>query len=324
MKGVIVKTMKRITKQKEMGLSKNASLKKRILDNWELYLMLLIPIILLLIFCYYPMAGLQIAFKKYSVSGGIWGSKWVGFDQFAKMFRTAKFGQSFMNTVKLSLYLLIIESVITVVFALLMNVMRSKFYKKTVQMVTYMPHFISTVIMVGILTQILNPRIGMYGNICRMMGIEAVDLWSKASAFRHMYVWSSVWQEVGWNSVIYLAALSSVDQSLYEASSIDGASRIKQIIHVDIPCILPTFVILFIMRVGSMMSLGYEKTLLMQNSLNLSASEIISTYSYKVGLQDNTDYSYGTAIGLFNSVINLALMWFVNLLSRRITETSLW
>lgn len=300
------------------------SLKKRILENWDLYVMLIIPLALLFVFCYYPMAGLQIAFKNFSPSKGIWGSSFVGMKQFEKMFRTAKFAQSFTNTLKLSVYLILVESVITVVFALLMNVIRSKYYKKTVQMITYMPHFISTVIMVGILSQILNPRIGMYGTVCKFFGTEGVDLWSMPEAFRHLYVWSSIWQEVGWNSVIYLAALSSVDQALYEASAIDGASRVKQIICIDFPCILPTFVILFIMRVGSMMSLGYEKVLLMQTPLNLSASEIISTYSYKVGLQTGTDYSYGTAIGLFNSVINLALMCIVNALSKRITDTSLW
>ncbi len=292
--------------------------------NWDLYLMLLIPTVLLIIFCYYPMLGLQIAFKRYSASGGIWGSRWVGLAQFRKMLTTPKFLQVFLNTLKISLYMIPVKAVVTMVFALLLNVVRGKTYKKTVQMVTYMPYFISTVIMVGILSQILNSRVGLYGNICNLLGVEAVDIWSKPKYFAHIYVWSGIWQMLGWNAIIYLAALSSVDQELYEAAAIDGASRIKQLIHIDVPSILPTFIILFILSVGSMMSIGYEKILLMQNSLNLSASEVIGTYSYKVALQSGTDYSYGTAIGLFNSVVNLILIVSVNFLSKKLTESSLW
>lgn len=297
---------------------------KRIATNWDLYVMITIPLILLLVFFYYPMFGLQIAFKRFSASGGIWGSEWVGLYQFKKMLNTPKFAQVFFNTLKISVYYILVKAVVTVFFAMLLNVVRSKVYKKTVQMITYMPYFISTVIMVGILSQLLNSRIGLYGNICNMLGIQAVDIWSKPQYFPHIYVWSGIWQNLGWNSVIYLAALSSVDQALYEAASIDGASRFKQLIHIDFPSIMPTFVILFILSVGSMMSLGYEKVLLMQNQLNLSASEIISTYSYKVALQTGTDYSYGTAISLFDSVINLVLIVFVNQISKRVTDSSLW
>ncbi len=295
-----------------------------VMKNRQLYAMLVIPVTLLLIFCYYPILGLQIAFKDYSASGGIWGSEWVGLKQFAKMFNTPKFALIFKNTLKLSVYLILVESPVTLFFSLMLNVVKNKIFKKTVQMVTYMPHFISTVIMVGILSQILNPRIGIYGQICSALGLEAVDIWSKASAFSTIYVLSALWQNMGWNSIIYLAALSGVDTALYEASYVDGATRFKQIIHIDIPSVLPTFIILFIMRVGSMMTLGYEKVLLMQNPLNLSASEIISTYSYKVALQTGSDYSYGVAVGLFNSSINLLLIFFTNTLSKKLTETSLW
>ena len=298
--------------------------KLKIPENWELYLLLVIPMALLLLFKYYPMLGLQIAFKRYNVSGGIWGSPWVGLMQFQKMFNTPMFKQVFFNTVKLSFYQLMAELPFTLLFSLVLNTIRNKHYQKTVQMVTYMPHFISTVIMVGILSQFLNVRVGLLGRICSIFGVAAPDLWSNPDAFPHLYVWSAIWQNVGWNSVIYLAALASVDVSLYEASSVDGANRFKQMIHIDLPAILPTFVILFIMRVGSLMTLGHEKALLMQNDLNLSASEIISTYSYKVGLSGTPDYSYGTAIGLFNSVINLILIFIVNKISKRLTETSLW
>lgn len=314
--------MKSMTKTKI-----NKSLNKPfngVIVNWELYLMLLIPIALLLVFCYYPMLGLQIAFKDFNAFDGIWGSEWVGLKQFAKMFNTPKFTTAFWNTIVISVYQIIVESPITVVFALLLNIVRNKPYRKTIQMVTYMPHFISTVIVVSILTQILNPRIGLYGQFCNMLGAEGVDLWSKPEAFPHIYVWSAIWQNIGWNSVIYLAALSGVDASLYEAASVDGASRLKQLIHIDLPSIMPTFVILLIMSIGRMMTVGYEKVLLMQNTLNLSASEIISTYSYKVGLQSGTDYSYGAAIGLFNSVVNLILIVIANYVSKKVTDTGLW
>lgn len=312
--------MKLITKKNK---SPNRNIKE-VTVNWELYLMLLIPMILLLVFCYYPMAGLQIAFKDYNAIDGIWGSDWIGFKQFAKMFNTPKFETAFWNTLRISIYQILVESPITVFFALLLNIVRNKGYKKTIQMATYMPHFISTVIVVSILTQILNPRIGLYGQFCEMLGIESVDLWSKPEAFPHIYVWSAIWQNIGWNSVIYLAALSGVDSSLYEAANVDGASRLKQLIHIDFPSILPTFVILLIMQIGRMMTVGYEKVLLMQNTLNLSASEIISTYSYKVGLQSGADYSYGAAVGLFNSVINLILIVVANYVSKKVTDNGLW
>lgn len=323
-------------KEREMEMKVEGSLlhtkKRKILikelrgytDNWDLYLLLIIPLILILVFCYYPMLGLQIAFKNYNVSGGIWASPWVGMNQFIKMFNTPKFSMVFWNTVRISAYQIILESPITALFALILNVVRSRGYKKTIQMVTYMPHFISTVIMVGILSQILNPRVGFYGQLCNILNIESVDIWSKPAAFPHIYVLSAIWQNLGWNSIIYLAALSSVDTSLYEAASIDGAGRLRQIVHIDVPSILPTFTILFIMRIGSMMTVGYEKVLLMQNTLNLSTSEIISTYSYKVALETGTDYSYGAAVGLFNSIINLVLIIAANTLSKRVTQTSLW
>ena len=315
-------TSKEIKKQSCIMPGKNKF--KKAMRNWELYLLLIVPVTFVLVFSYYPMLGLQIAFKNYNPSDGIWGSPFVGLYQFKRVLSSPKFFQVFRNTLTLSLYQLIISPPLTVAFSLALNAVRSKVYKKTVQMLTYMPHFISTVIMVGILVQLFNPRVGLYGNICGLLGIEAKDLWSSANAFPHFYVWSSIWQSLGWSSIIYLAALASVDTELYDAAEIDGASRFKQLIYIDFPSILPTVVILIIMRVGQIMSVGYEKVLLMQNSLNLSTSEIISTYSYKVGLQTGTDYSYGTAIGLLNSVINLILLVIVNKISKKVTETSLW
>jgi len=295
-----------------------------ILKSWQLYLLLVLPIIYILIFSYYPMLGAQIAFKKYIPTEGIWGSDWIGLYQFKKLFSTPKFYAVFKNTLTLSFYSIIVGQPITVVFALCLNAVRSNAYKKMVQMVTYMPHFISMVVMVGILVQIFNPRIGLYGRVCELFGLSVTDIFSQPEAFSHIYVWSAIWQQLGWGSIIYLAALSNVDISLYESAEIDGANRFKRMIYIDFPSILPTVMILLIMRVGQIMSVGYEKVLLMQNSLNLSTSEIIATYSYKVGLQSGSDYSYGAAIGLFNSLINFTLLIIVNRVSKKATEICLW
>ncbi len=299
-------------------------LKRRILDNWDLYLLLIIPIALLLVFSYYPMLGLQIAFRKFSVSGGIWGSPWVGLENFNRLFVTKKFAQVFFNTVKLSGYQILVEPIVTVAFALMLNAVFSSRYKKMVQTISYMPHFISTVVIVSILTQILNNKIGFYGRICEYFGITAVDVWSMPEAFPHLFVWSSIWQNIGWSSIIYIAALSSVELELYEAAEMDGANRFKRLIYIDFPTILPTFVVLFILKIGSMMAIGYEKVLLMQTPLNQMTSEIISTYSYKVALETSSDYSFGTTISLFNSVINLVLIWVANKISKKISGIGLW
>ena len=299
-------------------------LSKRITENLDLYLLMIIPVVLLLVFSYYPMLGLQIAFKKFNATDGIWGSPWVGMANFKKLFATQKFAQVFFNTVKLSGYQIIVEPIVTVSFALILNAVFSSFYKRTVQTISYMPHFISQVVMVSILTQILNTKIGFYGKLCSLIGVNAVDLWSMPEAFPHLFVWSIIWQNLGWNSIIYIAALSSVEPEQYEAAEIDGASRFKRLIYIDFPTILPTFAVLFILKIGSMMAIGYEQILLMQTPLNLSASEIISTYSYKVALEKSSDYSYGTAISLFNSVINLVLILMANKLSKKISGIGLW
>ena len=300
------------------------SIKRDIYKNWDLYLLLIIPLILLLVFSYYPMLGLQIAFKKFTASGGIWGSPWVGLANFERLFTTPKFFDVLKNTLSISIYQVLVEPIFTMFFALALNAVYSKTYKKIVQFTTYMPHFISTVVMVAILTQALNPSIGIYGKFCEFIGVKASDVMANPKAFPSLYVWSLIWQNLGWNTIIYIAALASVDIELYESADIDGASRFKKLMHIELPVILPTFVILLILKVGSMMSMGYEQILLMQNSLNLSASEVISTYSYKSALSTSTDYSYGTAIGMFNSVINFVLIVIVNAISKRLSNSSLW
>lgn len=300
---------------------------KLLRQNWELYMFLLIPVAFIIIFHYWPMFGVQIAFRKYRIADGIWGSQWVGLAQFQKFFKSPQFRTVVPNTIWLSLYGLVAGFPLPIVLALALNVLRSKRYKMTVQMITYMPHFISTVVLVGMMIAIFNPRIGLYGIIYQAMsgGKAPRDLMGQASAFRHLYVWSGVWQNMGWSSIIYLAALSAVDTELHEAAQIDGASRFKRVIHVDLPAIMPTAIILLIMNTGNIMSIGFEKAYLMQNNLNKSTSEIISTYVYYIGMTSGTgDFSYATAINLFNSVINLALLVIVNTISRKVTETSLW
>ena len=294
--------------------------------RWQLFLFLLIPVIWVLIFNYAPMVGIQIAFRKYKIRDGIWGSRWVGLANFTKFFGSYQFQRVLVNTIRVSLYSLAAGFPLPIVLALCMNALTNQRYKKFIQTLTYIPHFISTVVMVGMLMQIFNSNTGLYGRLGWLFtGQRPEDILSQASVFRHMYVWSGVWQGMGWSSIIYMAALSSVDASLHEAAEIDGASRFQRCIYIDFPCILPTATILLIMNAGNIMSVGFEKVFLMQNSLNLSTSEVISTYVYKVSLTaSGSDFSYGTAIGLFNSVINLMLLVIVNFISKRLTENSLW
>ena len=290
----------------------------------QLYLFLVIPLAYLVIFKYIPMAGIQIAFRKFSIRKGIWGSPWVGFANFTRFFSTYMFGRVVKNTLTLSAYSIFAGFPVPILFALLLNVMRGRAFKKTVQMVTYAPHFISTTVLVGMIMALFSSRTGMYGALhFAITGTYPADIFGKVNAFSHLYVWSGIWQNMGWGAIIYIAALSGVDMQLHEAAQIDGASRFKRVIHIDLPCILPTAAIMLIMRAGSVMSIGFEKVYLMQNSVNLSASEIISTYVYKVGLQDS-DFSYSTAIGLFNSVINLALLMVVNTITKKLSDTSLF
>ena len=299
--------------------------KKRI-KHWQLYLFLVIPIVLVFIFNYIPMAGIQLAFKKYNMNLGIMGSPWIGFDNFKKFFRNYQFWRLLKNTLTLSLYGMLAGFPIPIMLALLLNSMNNLKYKKFIQTVTYMPHFISTVVMVGLIIQVFNPRIGLYGNIySAVTGNNAPDILGSASAFPHIYVLSGVWQSMGWNSIIYMAALAGVDAELHEAAQMDGASKFQRILHIDLPSILPTAIMLLILNAGSIMNIGFEKAFLMQNNLNLRSSEVISTYVYKMGLESATgDYGYATAIGLFNSVINLILIVSVNAVSKKVTEQSLW
>lgn len=306
--------------------SKGRLLWLRIRRHWQLYIFLLLPIIYLIVFKYVPMAGLQIAFKRFSARKGIWGSPWVGFSHFEKFFTSYQFERVIGNTLTLSFYSLLAGFPLPIVLALCMNATRSARYRSLVQNVTYIPHFISTVVIVGMINQIFNIRIGAFAQIWQVFSSSSVpDLLASADAFPHMYVLSGIWQNTGWNTVIYTAALAGVDPELHEAAEIDGASRFARLIHVDLPAIIPTITITLILRCGQLMGIGFDKVYLMQNDLNLRASEVISTYVYKVGLSaDGGNFSYATAIGFFNSVINLIMLSVVNAISKRVGETSLW
>lgn len=296
--------------------------KKKFLRDWQLHLMILIPVLYLLIFNYGPMYGIQIAFKDYRTKLGIWGSEFVGLKWFLKFFRYYRVGDIIWNTISLSLYSIIVGFPIPVFLALLLNTVENKRFKKTVQTVSYMPHFISTAILVGILNMVFSPVNGLYGNIFRLFGNGGfpVDFRGTADAFPHLYTWSGIWQNVGWSTIIYTAALSAVSPELHEAAQLDGASRWKRIFHVDLPTIMPTVAINLILRMGDILSIGFEKVYMMQTNLNISASEVISTYVYASGMASPRDYSYGTAVGLFNSLVSLGLVLLTNWICKVLTD----
>ena len=303
-----------------------ADLKKRILARWQLYILLVIPIIYIVIFAYVPMTGLLLAFKDYSVRKGIFQSEWVGLENFIKFFNSYKFWQVLKNTLTISFYSLLASFPIPLFFALVLNAFPLKKYTRTIQTVTYIPHFISTVIMVGLITQLLSYRTGIYGTLYTLFtGGTAPNILASGLLFKHIYVWSGIWQNTGYNAIIYIAALTNIDPSLHEAAMIDGATRLQRIRYIDFPGILPTATILLILATGNIMNLGYEKVLLMQNDLNINYSEIISTYVYKVGLASGiTDFSLSTAISLFNSVINFTLLFSVNWIAKRINGSGIF
>ena len=286
----------------------------------------LLPFIYILIFAYVPMYGVIIAFKRYNPNLGILGSPWAGTYYFERFFNSPWFARTLLNTLRISIYGLAAGFPMPIILALCLNVMTAPKFKKTVQMVTYLPHFISTVVLVGMLTSLLSSRIGFLGKLMYNISGGAIDnIMGSAKAFPHIYVWSGVWQGTGWGTIIYLSALAGVSSDQTEAAIIDGTTRLQRVWYIDLPAIVPTIIILLIMSVGSILSVGFEKVLLLQNDLNLETSEIISTYSYKMGLLVGSgDFSFGSAIGLFNSVINLILLVTVNMISRRVSETSLW
>jgi putative aldouronate transport system permease protein len=291
--------------------------------HWTLYLLMVVPLVWFAVFKYIPMSNAVLAFKNYNVIKGIWGSPWVGWQNFVLFFHNPVFWTLVKNTFLLSVYTVGASFPLAIILALALNEARTGLFKRTVQMVTYAPYFISTVVVVSMTILVLSPRLGIINEGLGFFGVPAIDFLGNPDYFRHIYVWSDVWQTTGYSAVIYLAALSGIDPALHESAKVDGASRLQRIRHVDLPGIMPTAVVILVLAVGNIMAIGFEKAFLLQNPLNLSQSEIISTYVYKTGLL-NADFSMATAIGLFNSVINLALLLVVNALAKRITGNGLW
>ncbi|MGN0906307.1 MAG: ABC transporter permease [Bullifex sp.] len=303
------------------------SLKKRtsraLRRDWQLMVLCILPVAYFIIFHYVPMYGVQIAFKDFRAVDGIWGSPWVGLKHFKRFFNSSQFWPLLKNTLSLSFMQLLLGFPVPIILAILLNQTRSKKFRKFVQSVVYCPHFISIVVLTSMLYIFLSPRNGIINTIIKAFGGEAVFFLGEAKYFRPVFVISGIWQNAGWNAIIYISALAGISPDLYEAAEMDGANKWQRIWHIDLPGILPTMVMMFIMEIGKVMNLGFQKAYLMQNAQNLAASEIISTYVYKVGLI-NAQYSYSAAINLFNSVINIILLVSCNYLAKKITKNSLW
>lgn len=293
---------------------------QRVISSWQIYMLILPAFVYACMFMYAPMYGIQIAFKKFSTSKGIWGSAWVGLKHFQTFVKNPYFLNMIRNTLVISLYSLATFP-LPVFFALLLNEVRNKLFRKTVQMVTYAPHFISTVVLCSIVTLFLNKNTGVINNIIEFLGGTRKEFMSIPSAFYSIYVWSGVWKGLGWGAILYLAALSSVSPELHEAAYIDGANRLQIIWHINIPSILPTVIIKLILSCGDLMDVGFEKVFLLQNSLNLETSQVISTYVYEMGLRNNR-MDYSAAISLFNTVINIVLLLGVNTIAKKASEIS--
>ncbi|EST89261.1 ABC transporter permease subunit [Vagococcus lutrae] len=296
---------------------------KKVKNSKQLYLFVLPAFLFFLIFAYGPMYGVVIAFKDYMPSLGIWGSPWVGFKHFQRFFNSYYFWDLLKNTLGISLYSLVVGFPLPIILALALNEAKDGFFKKFTQTVTYAPHFISVVVISGMLISFLSPSTGIINHLLEALGMERIAFMTDPKWFKTLYVLSGVWQGTGWASVIYLAALSGVDTQLHEAATVDGATRLQRVWYINIPTILPTMVILLIMNFGSLMATGYEKILLLQNALNLESSNVIATFVYKQGLLD-AQYSYAAAVGLFESLINATLLIVVNKVSRKVSEVSLW
>ncbi|WP_242834390.1 ABC transporter permease [Butyrivibrio sp. FC2001] len=269
------------------------------------------------------MVGIIIAFQNYSPALGILGSPFVGMKNFIQYFKSYQFTVTIKNTLLLSLYSIVVGFPLPILLALMCNQMKTKMFKKVFQVVTYLPHFISTMVMCGLVLIFLSPSSGLFANLFRLFGQEFPNVMSSAGAFKHVYVWSDIWQHLGWDSIIYLAALAGIDPTYYEAATVDGASTLQKIRYIDIPMIMPTAMVLLIMRAGSILGIGFEKVFLLQNVQNIMSSEIISTYVYKMGMQ-SMQYSLSTAIGLFNTVVNVIVLLLVNFFAKKMTDSSLF
>lgn len=316
-----MRNVKTATLNKNKVPTKNIGAK--ILKHWQLYLMLLLPLIFVAIFKYQPIYGVQIAFKDYNPMAGISGSEWVGLKHFMNFFNSHQFTRLLSNTLILGFESMLINIPCPIILGLALNEVKNKHFSKTAQLVTYAPYFISTVILTSMVTQLLATHGGLLNNILAMLDIAPINLMMDPNSFRAIYIISGVWQTTGYGAVIYIAALAGVNPELYEAARIDGASIWQKIRHIDIPTIMPVAIMLLIMNCGSIINVGYEKVLLLQNQLNMEKADVISTYVYRMGI-GSSQYSYSAAIGLFNSVISILLLLVVNKISSKVTDTSLF
>lgn len=298
---------------------------RRIPRNWDLYLLLIPFLVYYLLFHYQPMYGVQLAFKNFRAVDGIAGSPWLSplLKNFTRFFDSPFFGRLLRNTLNISVLQLLFGFPLPILLAILLNEVGNLKYKKVLQNITYAPYFLSIVVVVGLIRSFTSPDYGIVNTLIRAAGGQTINFMLLPKWFLPLYIGTSVWQNAGWNSIIYIAALSGVDPQLIESAQIDGANRLQRIWHINIPGILPTIVILLILNVGQIMNVGFEKAFLMQNDMNVAVSDIISVYSYKIGIQ-GAQYSFATAIGLFNAVINCILLVVINTISRRLGETSLW
>lgn len=303
-------------------VTKKPSWRQDFARNKYKYLIFLPVFIYLILFCYKPMYGAVIAFQNYRPAKGIAGSPWVGFKNFRDFFTNYYFSRTLTNTLLLSTYSIIFEFPVPIIFALLLNEIRSTRFKKLVQTTSYLPHFISLVVVCSLLKQFCMTD-GLFNDFIELLGGTRTPLLQYTENFRTIYIGSGIWQQFGWNSIIYLASLTSIDTSLYEAAEIDGAGRFKKVIHITLPCIAPTIVMLLILRVGSILSVGSEKVLLLYNEATYKTADIISTYTYRRGLID-ANFSFGTAVGLFNSVVNVVFLVATNILSKKISDIGLF
>jgi len=311
----------------KVELSKKAKRKnktfRKILNSWQLYAFSAGAFLFFLVFHYVPMYGVLIAFQNFSPARGIWGSEWVGFDHFIRFFNSHHFWTLMRNTLGINVYSLIVGFPLPIILALALNEVKEGMFKKFTQTVTYAPHFISVVVITGMVLSFLSPTTGIINHFIESLGFERIPFMTDPRWFKTVYVLSGVWQSTGWGSVIYLAALSGVDPTLHEAAKIDGASRLQRVLHINLPALVPVIVILLIMNVGSLMAMGFERIILMQNPLNMSSSNVIATYVYEMGLLNN-QFSFASAIGLFNSVINAILLISVNKITKKVSEVGLW
>ena len=314
---ICVSTLAKAKSKTPKAPKRGKPLGRRILENWQLYVMLIIPIVITVIYKYIPMYGIQIAFRNYKAAKGFFGSDWVGLEWFERFFTAPTFGRMITNTIKLSVYSLLWSFPIPIILSLAINQLRFKRYKRVVQTVLYAPHFISIMVVCGMIRIFLSP----YGGLVNLLSGSQIDYMTVPEAFRTIYIASGIWQDAGWGTIIYLATLSAVDPGLYEAAKIDGASMFQRIWVIDIPELIPMIILQLIMAASGIMSVGFEKVFLLQTQLNKATSDVIAVYVYEQGIIDHA-YSYSTAIGLFNTVINIILLIVVNKIAKKAADVS--